>query len=217
MESNTGSVDNLEVREISSYWLLCKEYSVMQAALLIIGCDPESETGSRCEDLEIPKRPTGYEAVKQAIRAALQSDELKGTIAPMGVYWDNEPKEEIPDSFDVNHSFVDRDSLVAWLAKNGFVSGYFFQEAKGPTGPEYLDQKHPRYAPKLAAAVNAWLAVTNTKGKTPKQALDKWLRENAARFGMVNDEGNPVEAAVTDCSKLANWEPGGGAPKTPGN
>ena len=68
----------------------------------------------------------------------------------------------------------------------------------------------------LAAAVKAWQAVTDPKGKSPKQALDKWLREHAADFGLTDDEGNPVNQAIEDCSKIANWQPGGGAAKTPG-
>ena len=47
--------------------------------------------------------------------------------------------------------------------------------------PNYLDRANPRYAPKLEAAVRAWQAVTDPVGKHPKQALAKWLRENAAR------------------------------------
>lgn len=79
----------------------------------------------------------------------------------------------------------------------------------------YLDPSHPRYAPKLAAAVRAWQAVTDAGKTTPKQALDKWLRANAAEFGMINDVGKPVEAAVVECSTVANWNFIGGAPKTP--
>jgi hypothetical protein len=60
-----------------------------------------------------------------------------------------------------------------------------------------------------------WQAVTDAGKKSPKQALDKWLRENAVRFGLTNDEGKPIEAAIEECSKVANWNQSGGAPKTP--
>jgi hypothetical protein len=48
----------------------------------------------------------------------------------------------------------------------------------------FLDPKNPRYAPKLAAAVLAWEATGNeaSTGKSPKQALLKWLREHAAEL-----------------------------------
>jgi len=58
--------------------------------------------------------------------------------------------------------------------------------------------------------------VTDTGGKTPKQALAKWLREHAAEFGMTDDEGKPNETGIEEAAKMANWQPGGGAPKTPG-
>lgn len=80
----------------------------------------------------------------------------------------------------------------------------------------YLDPKNPRYAPKLAAAVRAWQAVTDPGGHHPKQALEKWVREHASEFGLLDDDGNPINQAVEDCGKVANWKPGGGAPKTPG-
>lgn len=53
-------------------------------------------------------------------------------------------------------------------------------------------------------------------GKTPKQALEKWLRENAADFGLTDEDGSPVNLAIEECSKVANWKLDGGPPKTPG-
>lgn len=76
--------------------------------------------------------------------------------------------------------------------------------------PDYLDPNHPQHAPKLAAAVQAWQAVTNDperlRGKTPKQAITQYLVDHA-KFG---------EAVIEDIARVANWEPRGGAPKTPG-
>lgn len=50
------------------------------------------------------------------------------------------------------------DDVRAWLRGRGVRTGFFFPDAADV--PDYLDAKHPRYAPRLAAAVNAWLAVT---------------------------------------------------------
>ena len=111
-------------------------------------------------------------------------------------------------------SLVSRTDLIAWLEGNNFHSGFFFPSAN-TQAPDYLDPDNPRYAAKLAAAVRAWQAVTNPGKKSPKQALEKWIRENAAVFKLTGDDGNPVAQAVEDCSKVANWQPGGGAPKTP--
>ena len=106
------------------------------------------------------------------------------------------------------------DDLRDWLASRGIKTGFFFPKA--PDAPDYLDPANPRYAPKLAAAVQAWRAVTDPGGKHPKQGLLKWLREHAAEFWLSDDEGNPNEQGIEECAKVANWQPGGGAPKTPG-
>lgn len=83
--------------------------------------------------------------------------------------------------------------------------------------PPYLDPAHPRYAPKLAAAVSAWLAVGDPPAsKTPKQALTAWLSEQGSRYGLRGGDGKPIKEAVTMCATVANWRPSGGAPKTPG-
>jgi hypothetical protein len=109
---------------------------------------------------------------------------------------------------------VQVDDLRAWLATRGIKSGFFFPKAI--EAPDYLDPTHPRYAPKLAAAVRAWLAVGEPTGRSPKQALEKWLREHAAEFGLCDDEGKPNETGIVECAKAANWKPEGGAPKTLG-
>jgi hypothetical protein len=34
------------------------------------------------------------------------------------------------------------------------------------------------------------------RGKTPKQALMKWLREHAREFGLTDDDGKPNETGM---------------------
>jgi hypothetical protein len=53
-------------------------------------------------------------------------------------------------------------------------------------------------------------------GKHPKGALSKWLREHAAELGLSDDDGKPNETGIEEVAKVANWQPGGGAPKTAG-
>lgn len=83
----------------------------------------------------------------------------------------------------------------------------------------YLDPKHANYAPKLAAAINAWEAVSrdpsSLRNKTAKQALLVWLRKNAAQFVFTKDDGNPMSKGLRKSRKIANWDLKGGAPKTP--
>lgn len=134
-----------------------------------------------------------------------QIAEDNGCIYTNGYFVKNQPNWE--------KTLIDVDELKTWLKSKGFRSEFFFPSATD--APPYLDPNHPRYAPKLAAAINAWIAVTDPGKVSPKKALEKWLREHAAMFGMTDDDGNPINQAIEDCSKVANWQPGGGAPKTP--
>jgi len=68
----------------------------------------------------------------------------------------------------------------------------------------------------LAAAVSAWENAKVTPGKSPKSQLQKWLREHAAEFALTDEEGNLNQQGIEEVAKVANWQPGGGAPKTPG-
>jgi hypothetical protein len=110
---------------------------------------------------------------------------------------------------------VTRRDLTTWLSGRGIRSGFFFPDATDQ--PDYLDKNNPRYAPKLAAAVRAWQAVTHPVGKSEKQALSNWLREHEAEFGLRDDKGKPNETGIEEVSKVANWQGSGGAPKTPGD
>jgi hypothetical protein len=65
--------------------------------------------------------------------------------------------------------------------------------------------------------VNAWRATPHgdyLKNRSPKQGLMKWLNEHAHEYGLTDDEGKPNETGIAEIAKVANWAPGGGAPKT---
>ncbi len=194
------------------YWRLCDQLSIIQAALLIAGCDP-SVNAAYIEHWEVEKRPPAYEAAKAAIVGALRWGDIKGEV----VHHEGDGSQsEIARSIDLCRSCVDVAALKKWLAARGIKSGSFFPRV-GDT-PDYLNSSHPRYAPKLAAAVNAWLAVQSESllGTSPKKALTKWLQENAADYDLSDKNGKPIEQGIDDAAKVANWQPGGGAPKTPG-
>ena len=199
------------------YWLLAEELTIVQAALLMAGEDPSS-LASEVERQADNMRPPRYEAAKHAIKNALLKDHIQGELIPATEYDRNDnPIGSIRGSVDIHLSLVNVESLRGWLKERGFRSGFFFPASMSE--PDYLDPKNDRYAPKLAAAVGAWLATANPRtlqGRHPKQALMKWLRENAAAFGFTDDEGKPSENTLDEIAKIANWKPTGGAPKTPG-
>jgi hypothetical protein len=195
------------------YWRLCDELSVHQAALLIAGCDPSTDS----DYADLGRNADGYEAAKTAISNALERGAIKGRFVPRYQFDFDGNGKKIEHSIDTSKSRVEVDALRTWLAGRGLKAGFFFPETI--VAQDYLDPKHPRYAPKLAAAVLAWMATANeaaTSGKSPKQALAKWLREHAADFGLTDDDGKPNETGIEEAAKVANWQPTGGAPKTPG-
>ena len=226
------------------YWRLCDELSVLQAAALIVGVDPSSEVGANCESWPIDKQPAGYYAAKSALVNAINARRLPATLrhSAREYGWADQMADidageaefvtvtgstaEDGEQLDVEGGFffkaepdwrlttIALDDLRAWLRLRGITTGFFFAGA-AEAGPGYLDPKDSRYPRKLAAAVSAWMAVTDAGGKSPKSALERWLREHAAEFGLTNADGRPIEKAMTECSTVANWDSAGGAPKTP--
>jgi len=211
--------NDLEFNEALSsldYWRLCSELTVIQAAILLSGHDP-SEIQDSIENWVPRERPTGYEGAKAAISRALIRKEIEGShMLEADFDFNGHPNGVIEGTIVLDKSTVDVDSLKNWLAQKGVSTGFFFH--KEQETPDYLDPNHPRYSPKLAAAVSAWFAIedeTSLNGRSAKQVLEKWLRENAAKFNLSNEDGKPNEKGIEECAKVANWQYKGGAPKTP--
>lgn len=204
------------MRDEWEIWRLCEALTIAEAACLIAGIDPADAVGVEKSDHykgEGDGRFTRYVAARQAISRALAAGKLSGQHIPEYDFDINGNRcDAIEGSTDTTLSTVEVESLRDWLRQRGYTKGFFFPDAQAP---DYLNSEHPRYAPKLAAAVSAWLDVGEVTGRSAKSALDKWLREHAAQFGLTKDDGNPNETGIEEVAKVANWQPGG-APKTPG-
>ena len=114
--------------ESLDFWRLSEELSVIQAALLLVGCDPSSEDGY-AESCDMDKRPKGYEAAKTAITNAFRRGAIKGRLVPHYSFDpDFDPHEgvEIEDSINLAESLVEVDSLRQWLVTRGIRTGFFF-------------------------------------------------------------------------------------------
>jgi len=193
--------------ESLDYWRLCDEISVIDAALLIVGEDP-SASRDYVEGWPTENQPKGYSAARAALVNAILGKRLEATLryparrlqfeeySKVGEQqtYDENTEQDIAftDSPDWKQSTIKVEKLKLWLMSRGFKTGFFFADKLD--APDYLDQLHPCYAPKLAAAISAWEAITADEklleGKTPKQALEKWLRENASQFGLSDEDGD---------------------------
>ena len=198
--------------EISKFWRLADSLSITQAALLIIGIEPQGV----CEYIEgwhNDKRPYGYTAARDSILSAVQSGTLEGSVE-FETYETFHHGEAI-DETQISHglSRVKVQSLIAWLEERGFETAAFVKPAVKNTG--FRDPEHPRYSPKLKAVVEAWEnfdSESDEKG-TPKQRLMRWLRLNASQYGLTDEDGKPSENVIEELAKVGNWATSGGAPK----
>ena len=85
-----------------------------------------------------------------------------------------------------------------------------------PTKQDYLDPKHPRYAPKLAASIKVWKAMEDEsllKGKGTVSAMKSWLELRYKELGLIH-KGKINNTAIQEVAKVANWNEDGGAPTT---
>ncbi len=207
--------------EKMDYWRMCEDFSVAQAALLIIGLDPSDHTGLMGRQVH-DEYPENFNAVFSALTNAVISKTLKAEVRNI-IEEGFDPEAEgyykaETDEPDWNKTMISVDDIRTWLESRGVKQGFFFPQATETQ--DYLDPRHMKYSPKLAAAIKSWQAGSAdpklTVGTTVKQALLRWLRKNADQFGLTKDDGNPNEQGIEEIAKISNWDPKGGAPKTPG-
>ena len=206
-------MDDLEKVEVSKFWRLAESVNIVQAAFLINGTEPQG-IEEYVENWAADKRPENYVAARDAITSAIHGGSLEGNIGHITYDLPN-GGEAIDDSvIDYRKSRVTVKSLIAWLESRGFVTPAISLPSDVQTG--FRDPAHPRYSPKLMAVVEAWESYDSESDEpgTPKQRLMKWLRLNASRFGLTDDDGKPSENVIEELAKVANWATAGGAPKT---
>lgn len=206
------------------YWKFCEGLTVIQAALLIVWEDP-SGAEEYVLNWSPDKRPHGFNPVFAALKHDIEAGTLKANIVKGGEYVSTYDPDGIenghdwcPDALpDYHKTTIKVDDLKAWLRSRG-VRDCFFYSSDEPEEAPYLDPANKHYAPKLAAAVAAWTEVSNKPellaNKSPKKALEKFLRESASQFSLTKEDGSPNEQGIEEVAKVANWNTKGGATKT---
>ena len=220
-------------------WRTFPTYFVNDAAALCANLSPDlvrtinsPENVRQFGRRDVEKTFPMFYAWRQNMIAAFDEGTLFITIRDRP-YEDRHPRtqfepEPLPKKADWAASSVRQDDLMAWFEITGARPEYYFPKLAGLPGslgfqalpgpregsvvPCYLDPSHPRYAPKLAAILMAWLEAPKVPKKTVKQSLAIYLRAHAAKYGLTRKDGTPMDNAIAELAKVANWEPGGGPP-----
>ena len=232
-------MDARSQQQIDPLWSLVDPLTVLQAAALVAGIDPDAVAPDNSDNY----RPV-LAALSQAVIAGSLPAVIRRTAWERG--WDEEPAEgeritkdvTIPKSDadewgeqtvrakrrgivyrvepDWNITTVARADVTKWLASRGHTSGFFFPEgARAHSDMDFLDPTHPRHPPKAVAGYHAWIAVGDTNGRTHKQKIKDGLYEHASEYELTGEDGRPIEKAIEEIAKVWNWDLKGGAPKTP--
>jgi hypothetical protein len=191
------------------YWRLCTDFTVVQAALIACGIAPE-DMQWRVEQTTESQCPPGYIAIRTALVNALYSGKLK----PSKTTFTYDHEGEQTPYYDVGSTTIAVEEIDRFLKGAGVICDFFDR-------PRLVDQSGtaPGMPVKLNAALRAWAAVSSDparlRGKSPKQALEQWLLENAEDLGLLGPTGEPNRTGIEEICKVANWKPNGGAPPTP--
>lgn len=188
---------------------LYTEFSIHEAALLLAGHDPEDFV--EVPESHLPRLASNYCRTRDAITRAVETGRLEAARS-----------EWLDNGFGSRSTLCIYGTLIAVENLDAFATG------AGNPCPAFSRQRNlsarmdaacPTYPPKLDAANKAWAAVTSDptllRGKSPKQAMTKWLTDNAAECGLINKHGKLNQTGIREICKVANWKPSGGATPTP--
>ncbi len=193
------------------YWRLCTDFTVVQAALIICGHSPEDLQWA-VERRPESNCPAGYVAVRTALRNGLASGRLQAS----DLRFEIDDSGETGRYIDLHNTTISAQEVDRFLKASGMVCD-FFDRSDLPHALPALDAR--QMPKKLAAAVKAWAAVSSDpsrlRGKSPKQALEAWLLEQASELGLLNRKGEANRTGIEEICKVANWKPEGGATPTP--
>jgi hypothetical protein len=192
------------------YWKLCAEFTVVQAALIVCGIAPE-DMQWQVERTNETECPAGYVAIRTALKHGLESGRIKP--AKLSNCCDDDGNES--QYIDIQATTISVDEINRFLKSSGVLCEFFDRSDLEFTAAPPLSTMPP----KLAAAIKAWSAVSaepaRLRGKSPKQALEQWLIENADDLSLRNRDGTINRTGIEEICKVANWKPSGGATPTP--
>ena len=201
-------------------WRLTPHYTIVEAAALIIGADPECvyliDDYEDTRDFYVNgEHSNKFHPVYTAIKRSLinkslncaNTDTLMEALEhmrpPQQQLAQGEPQperiklvmklESLTPSVCQSQAILSASEIKTWLKKEGFTTGFFFPNANVNNVPDYLNKDHPCFTPKLYAAIRVWEGVAldgDNYGK-PKQRMTKWLEARAADLGLIHEVSGP--------------------------
>jgi hypothetical protein len=111
-------------------------------------------------------------------------------------------------AIDWEHTKISVDGIRDWLRMKEHRSGFF--EISSKVGG-FRNPEHVHYAPELHCAVDAWEALEEEDvGKNPKEEIEAWVdqHQNNYKWDYALQKAKRI-------GQVCNWNPKGGANKTP--
>jgi len=195
-------------------WRLRSTVSVKEAALLIVNTNPDLfEKSNVGPD---GNRPAGFDGLVGALFEAISEKRLISKIIS-SISTDRFVAGHIPPGDELRQmmtpdpqlTMIAIDDLKLWLKENNVTASFFAQEQYDP-----LNSAGQYYAPKLAAAIQAWKAIAADESAIKangnvKQAIEHWLAHHSEEFDLSKN-GKINQAAFEQISAVTNWLPEGG-------
>jgi hypothetical protein len=181
---------------VDPHWRLMTSVTIRQAACLLVGIEPQKFLYSMFDQL-----PERARTMSMSIAQAIFAKKLRAHVVMVKLDGGEYGLGSIDDAkqyFDVGDSSQIRvHELAEWCNENA-IGHPWNQSAIDP------------YPQELRAAIEAFNAVRGdssvTKRCSPKAALAAWLEKNKPDLSA---------SARERVATVANWQPAGGAPKTP--
>ena len=185
-----------------------KEISILTASALLLEIDGSlgsyvSNSGHTWYDHKLinnPEQEHLQESLNQLVTLLIQEADNDAFTGPIG-----------GKSIHYEHSLIDNDFFKSWAIENGYSCEYLEnkQEATTEDTAPYLDKNNPNYAPDLALAIQAWLAVNNDDRKniTFRNKVIHWLEENGYKGRKDKDKGmenNNLDATAERIATITN-------------
>ena len=189
--------------------------TIFQVASLAVGLDPTPSAVANSFNPAAARIPPevmdNFNIVLQAVSlAAVDEPVLLDAIVRYG-----NPPDFQGGKMSLHGSTVSFSAVVRWFDEREIRPEFFFPVHKiAPM--DFMDPDHNRFAPELALAVTVWqaMATAGPLKKSPRAALETWIREHPEAWLGPNPLGQKAkERRLT----MTNWKPDGGMQKTCGD